>query len=400
MVSPFRRRPSRAAGFLSLVTLGAVLAACAGCGGKEGDASQGHGSGGAEAAPAAGGPPGETVPVAVVEAEIGVASSNYGTTAVLEAENHAQILARTTGVVRRLLREEGDLVQAGEVLIELEDDGAALRVRQAEVQLDKAEALHARAKSMREMGMLSDQEFESQDNDLHLREAELDLARLDLSYTRVVSPFAGRVVRRHVDLGANVTPGTALADVMDVTPLLALVHVPANRMGFVKPGQSVKIRLDSTGTDLDGVVRLVSPIVDPGTGTVKVTVEIMKYPPATRPGDFAQIQIVTARHDDAILVPSRAIFEEQGQSILFVVQEGKAVRRVVKSGFVDGENTEILEGVVAKDLVVVKGQRDLRDGLSVEILEGPAHVLAKKAPADGAGGADTARADAAPTPTS
>jgi membrane fusion protein (multidrug efflux system) len=286
------------------------------------------------------------------------------------------------------------------VLLELDDDEALLRVRQAEVQLQKAEAEHARAKSMREMGMLSDQEFEALDNDRHIRQAELDLAKLELSYTRVTSPFTGRVVRRHVDLGANVTPGTALVDVMDVTPLLALVHVPANRMGFVTPGQTVRIRLDSTGTDLEGVVRLVSPIVDPTTGTVKVTVEIRKYPPATRPGDFAQVRIVTARHADAVLVPSRAIFEEQGQSILFVVQDTKAVRRVVKPGFVDGESTEILEGVAATDLVVVKGQRDLRDGLPVEILEGPAHVLAKKAAADSAGGADTARAEAAPDSTS
>jgi membrane fusion protein (multidrug efflux system) len=370
-----------------------------GCGEGEGEAAPaGRANAAGDAAQGAGGAV-ETVPVAVLEAETGVASSNYATTAVLEAENRAEIRARTTGVVRRLLHEEGDMVAEGESILELDGEEAALRVRQAEVQLEKAKAEHARAKSMREMGMLSDQLFEAQENDLHLREAELDLARLELSYTRVASPFTGRVVRRHVDLGANVTPGAALADVMDVTPLLALVHVPANRMGFVTPGQTVRIRLDSTNSDLEGVVRLVSPIVDPSTGTVKVTVEIRKYPPATRPGDFAQVRIVTARHEDAVLVPSRAIFEEQGQSILFVVESGKAVRRVVKPGFVDGENTEILEGVAAKDLVVVKGQRDLRDGLPVAILEGPPDVLAKQA-AEGAGQADTARTDAVPASSS
>ena len=321
-----------------------------------------------------------------------------GPTAVLEAENHAEIRARTTGVVRRILREEGDRVAAGDILLEIDGDEAALRVRQAEVQLEKAKSEHDRASSMREMGMLSDQEFETQTQELHLREAELDLARLERSYTRIDAPFDGRVVRRHVDLGANVSPGASLVDVMDVTPLLALVHVPANRMGFVTEGQAVRITLDSTGAELEGRVRLVSPIVDPGTGTVKITVEIRTYPEGTRPGDFAQVRVVTARHDDATLVPSRAIFEEQGQSILFVVQDGKAVRRVVKAGFVDGESTEILEGVSAKDLVVVKGQRDLRDGLAVEILEGPEHVLAKPASPDSA--VTPTQADAAPASSS
>jgi RND family efflux transporter MFP subunit len=233
---------------------------------------------------------------------------------------------------------------------------------------------------MREMGMLSDQEFETIVNNLHLKESEFDLAKLALSYTRIESPFQGRVVRRHVDLGANVSPGAPLFVLMDVTPLLALVHVPANRMGFVSVGQPVKLQLDSIDSTLTGIVRLVSPIVDSQTGTVKVTLEIRSYPQGTRPGDFAQVGIETARHEGAILVPSHAIFEEQGSNILFVAEGGKAVRRVVKTGFVDGENTEILEGVTAKELVIVKGQRDLRDGVDVEILEGPPGTVAKSTP--------------------
>ncbi|HET9887344.1 MAG TPA: efflux RND transporter periplasmic adaptor subunit, partial [bacterium] len=267
-----------------------------------------------------------------------------------------------------------------EPLLELEDDEAKLRVRQAEANLEKAKSEHARGSSMRDMGMLSDQEFETQVNNLHLKESELDLAKLELSYTRIESPFQGRVVRRHVDLGANVSPGTPLFELMDVTPLLALVHVPANRMGFVKVGQPVKIHLDSVDSTLTGIVRLVSPIVDSATGTVKVTLEIRSYPPGTRPGDFAQVRIETARHENALLVPSHAIFEEQGSNILFVASNGKAVRRVVKTGFVDGENTEILEGVTPKELVVIKGQRDLRDGVDIEIMEGPPGTVAKTEP--------------------
>ena len=353
----------------------------AGCGSEKGEAAQAAGphGGGDKNGKAAGGPS-ESIPVAVQEAAIGTAASTYATTAVLEAESHAEIRARTTGVVRRLLREEGDQVSKGQSLLELEDDEAKLRVRQAEANLEKAKSEHARGTSMRDMGMLSDQEFETQVNNLHLKESELDLAKLELSYTRIESPFQGRVVRRLVDLGANVGPGTPLFELMDVNPLLALVHVPANRMGYVQVGQPVKIHLDSVDSTLTGIVRLVSPIVDSQTGTVKVTLEIRSYPPGTRPGDFAQVRIETARHEGAVLVPSHAIFEEQGNSILFVAADGKAVRRVVKTGFVDGENTEILEGITSKELVIVKGQRDLRDGVDIEVMEGPPGTVAKTAP--------------------
>jgi len=360
-----RVRLPAASGMLALIVL-----AVAGCGdGDEGNAEA--------SAPGQGAPGGaeRTIPIAVARVTTGDASSYYSTTATLEAESHAGVAARTTGVVRRVLREEGDFVDAGDTLLVLEDDELRARVRQAEANLAKAQSDHERRASMRASGLLSAQEFETSENALRIQEAELELANLELAHTRVSAPISGRVVRRLVDLGANVTPGTPLFEVMDVQPLLARVHIPAKRMGSVEVGQAIEMTLDSNGTKLEGVVSLVSPIVDPTTGTVKVTAEIHSYPVSTRPGDFAQVRIVTERHSDVPLVPSVAIFEDAGQSVLYVVEEGKALRRVVQSGFVDGDFTEVSDGLSLDALVVTKGQRELRDGATVEVLEGPADVL-------------------------
>ncbi|MGH2570234.1 MAG: efflux RND transporter periplasmic adaptor subunit [bacterium] len=356
---------------LASVAAAAALSWLAGCGGGEGEAAGApHGGNGSN-----GGRP--SVPVGIEPAVIGRASSYYTATATLEAESHAQILARTTGVVREILREEGDAIRADEALLLLEDDEARLRVAQAEANLKTARAEHDRAEQMEKSGLLSAGEFETNINNLHVREADVELAKLELSYTRVRSPIEGRVVRRFVDLGANVVPGVPLFEVMDVTPLLARVHIPAKRMGFIGAGQAMEVRLAGTDEPLTGTVSLVSPIVDPATGTVKVTAEIQKYPAGTRAGDFAEIRIVTASHEGAILVASRAVFEEQGKDILYVVEDGKAVRRVVETGFIDGDLTEILNGVAERDLVVVKGQRQLQDGGGVDVLEGPPEILAE-----------------------
>ncbi|HMB69508.1 MAG TPA: efflux RND transporter periplasmic adaptor subunit, partial [bacterium] len=266
-------------------------------------------------------------------------------------------------------------------LLRLEDDEARLRLEQAEANYRLAEAEFARRKAMREGGLLSDGEFDTTKSNLEVRQSELGLARVTLAYTRVQAPFAGRVVRRHVDLGASVNPGTPLFDVMDVTPLLAKIHIPAKRMGFVEVGQAIEIDLDTSETPLLGVVSLISPIVDATTGTVKVTAEVRDYPAGTRPGDFAEARIITDRHEEAVLVPSRAVFEEQGQDILYAVEDGKAVRRVLETGFVDGDFTEVVSGVDPGDLIVVKGQRQLRPDGDVEILEGPPDVVAAAADA-------------------
>lgn len=364
------RLPHSCAALLVLL----AAASLAGCGGAGDDTAQAAPGAGAE-----GGAPGEprpAVPVAVERAERGAASSYYTTTATLEAASHAELLARTTGVVREILHEEGDTVEKGALLLRLEDDEAQLRVQQAEANYRLAQAEYDRRKAMLDGGLLSDGDFDTTKSNLEVRESELGLAKVALAYTQVTAPFAGRVVRRHVDLGASVAPGTPLFDLMDVTPLLAKIHIPAKRMGFVEVGQPIQITLDGTDEPLVGVVSLVSPIVDETTGTVKVTAEIRDYPAGTRPGDFAQARIVTARHEDAVLVPSGAIFEEQGENIAYAVEDGKAVRRVLQTGFVDGDHTEVTDGVAEGDLIVVKGQRQLRPDGEVEILEGPPDVLA------------------------
>ncbi|HMB70001.1 MAG TPA: biotin/lipoyl-binding protein, partial [bacterium] len=131
----------------------------AGCGGGGEDTAQAApgSDGGADGAPAAR----PSVPVAVERADRGAASSYYTTTATLEAASRAALLARTTGVVREILREEGDVVQEGEVLLRLEDDEARLRLEQAEANYRLAQAEFERRKAMREGGLLSDGEFDT-----------------------------------------------------------------------------------------------------------------------------------------------------------------------------------------------------------------------------------------------
>jgi membrane fusion protein (multidrug efflux system) len=363
MLKTPRRKTTR------IATLLVALLVLTDCGGSkpENDRRGGGRPGGGRPGAGAGMPEKKPIPVEVQLPELGLASSSYATTATLEPSSDAEINARATGVVRELLSEEGDYVEAGQILLRLEDDDQRLRVKRAQQDLDSAKREYDRLVKMRE-GLVSSTDMETAESTFNQAETELELAELALSYTRIAAPFSGRVVWREVDLGAHVRDGAMLFRMMAIKPLLVRVHIPANRMGTVAVGQAVSLQVDSVGQVLTGTIDLVSPIVDPNTGTVKVTVVLDDYPEGVRPGDFAEIEIVTAQRDNALLLPSTAVIEERGQHILYLADGDKASRREVEIGFVVGDKTEIVSGLEAGAQVVVKGQRNLSEGAIIEDL--------------------------------
>ena len=310
-----------------------------------------------------------TASVAVEPAALGEIATYYRATASLDPDKQADILARVSGVIDRLVAEEGDHVTQGEILLHVVDDEYRHRATVARVDLEKQQARLNRAQKIFAQGLSSAEDFDSIRADTASAEATLDLAELELSYTRVRAPFTGEVVRRFVDQGQTVSNGTALYTLADMDRLLARVFIPAKEFRSIRPDQPVRLLVSSTGDQLEGRIDLVNPLVDPASGTIKVTVEVRDYPPTTRPGDFVEVSIVTDRHEGSLLVPRVAVVTEQGQRSVYVVDGATARQRPVTVGFEDDTHAEILTGHEPEYLVVIQGQRTLRDGQPVSVLE-------------------------------
>ncbi|MEN8007619.1 MAG: efflux RND transporter periplasmic adaptor subunit [Candidatus Krumholzibacteriota bacterium] len=333
-----------------------------------GNHGQGHKPGGRPAQPA--------IPVAVTRVVSGSISSYYRATATLEAEKEAQILARATGVVETLLVEEGDFVDAGDPLLKVDNDEYRYRLEQAAAATANTRSRFERMELMMKEELATEEEFQAVRSELASAEADEGLARLALSHTTVTAPFSGRVTSRLVDVGQNLTVGDAVMVMADFDPLLARVHVPSREFRKLQADQAVNLVLDSTGARLAGRIKLVSPVIDPTSGTIKLTIEVPEYPEQTRPGDFAQVQIVTEKRDGVALVPRIAVLTDKGESVVYTVVAGEkpdseptAERRIVEVGFTDDEQAQILSGLALDETVVVKGQRSLKNGSPLKILE-------------------------------
>ncbi len=353
------------------------MLALAGC--DKGPASE-VGQGGHPGGPSGHGGPGgkkgqsqQAIPVAVATVGSGSISSYYRATATLEAEKQAQVLARVTGVVQTLLAEEGDAVNAGDPLLRIENAEYRFRVEQTAAATANLRSRYERLEKMVAEELATEEEIQAARSDLASAEADEGLALLSYSYTTVSAPFSGLVTERLVDVGQNISNGDPLFVMADFEPLLAKVHVPSREFKRLQKDQAVELVLDSNGLRLTGHIKLISPIIDPTSGTIKITVEVANYPEGTRPGEFAQVHIVTEKRDGSTLAPRGAVLTDKGESVVYVPIEKDdqltAERRIVETGFTDDDHVQILSGLQPGDTVVVKGQRSLKQGSPLKILE-------------------------------
>ena len=308
-------------------------------------------------------------PVEVSEVKDGPINTFLETTATLEAQNQATLVARREGPLVQVAAEEGQWVKTGEILARLDDREATLAVDRATLALDVAKRESERAESLGSQGFMSDKEHD--DLVLKRRTAEVDLeqARYDLGLTRIVAPFAGRVVERGIHLGETVTPGKPCFTIVDFDPVRARLYFPERDLPAIKVGQQALVTMDSQpGKIFDARVTLVNPVVDQANGTFKVTLELPNPGGSLRPGAFARVRLKTGSFASALLLPRRGVLSEDGEDYVFVARGDSAVRVPVKLGAVENETAQITAGLTRGERVVTVGQGGLKHGSKIRVV--------------------------------
>jgi membrane fusion protein, multidrug efflux system len=308
-------------------------------------------------------------PVEVSEVKDGPINTFLETTATLEAQNQATLVARREGPLVQVAAEEGQWVKTGEILARLDDREATLAVDRATLALDVAKRESERAESLGSQGFMSDKEHD--DLVLKRRTAEVDLeqARYDLGLTRIVAPFAGRVVERSIHLGETLTPGKACFTIVDFDPVRARLYFPERDLPAIKVGQQALVTMDSQpGKTFDARVTLVNPVVDQANGTFKVTLELPNPGGSLRPGAFARVRLKTGSFASALLLPRRGVLSEDGEDYVFVARGDSAVRVPVKLGAVENETAQITAGLARGERVVTVGQGGLKHGSKIRVV--------------------------------
>ncbi len=312
------------------------------------------------------------VPVEISKPTRGDVYAVYSGTAPIEAFAEADVVAKVNGEIRKILAEEGDEVRKGQVLAQLDGDRLRLELRESEAKLRKLQRDYERNLDLKGKGLISEGDFEKIKFEMDALQASYNLAKLELDYTQIKAPIQGVIAERYIKLGNTINVGDPVFRVTSLDPLVAYLHVPEREYRHIEAGQVVTIEVDALqGEPIVASVSRVSPIVDPVTGTFKITVEIVDSARRIKPGMFGRISVVYDKHENALQLPRSALVEDAGQTSVFVVEDDVAIKKVIQTGFSDRGMIEIVAGLMDGENVVTVGQLALKPDAKVTVVNVP-----------------------------
>ena len=336
-------------------------------------------------------------------------------TGTLAAENEVVLGMKVAGRIADLKVDFGSTVRKGDVIAGLDPTDFQLRVRQSEAALQqalfrlglpsdssvtevdpeslalvrqaKAELTGARARSERaeqldQKGLIAKADLDVAQSAYRVAEAkyedakdearnrqgllaqrrfELELARQQLADTTLYSPIDGMISVRQASIGQYAPVGAAVVTVVQMNPLRLRAAVPERQARDIRIGQPVRVMVDGVPVQHDGRVERISPAVDETNRTLLVEAAVSNPRNLLRPGAFAKSEIIISTGKKSLVVPANALAAFAGVDRVFIVKDGKAQEKRVKTGRIFDKEVEIVDGIASGDLVVVE-PGDLNDG--------------------------------------
>jgi membrane fusion protein (multidrug efflux system) len=317
----------------------------------------------------------EGAPVEVVRAARGTVSDAIPATGTISARTEVMLTVQIPGTVGAVRVEEGAEVRAGDTLARIDRPTASTELAKARAGADKARRDAKDAEAAATRGVVPERELK--EAQFVARQAQLDLRRLEKeqALARIESPMDGVVVARELEPGQPVATGAPAFRVADLGALEVELRIPERHLPSLREGMPVEVESAGAGAGaVRGRVARVAPTVDPRTGTVKVTVDLGdgRTPDGARlrPGMFVRARVVVDTHENAVLVPKRAVLYENDRPVIFRVVEGRAERIFAELGYDDRSRVEVGPPVAMGDAIIVFGHSGLKDQALVRVVRG------------------------------
>jgi membrane fusion protein (multidrug efflux system) len=318
--------------------------------------------------PAAEAPPvNVTVETVVAEPEL---ADTFELPAVVEPNRVVTVAAEIAGRIEHIGPEKGDMVRAGDLLIQLNADLVRPQFDSAKAQLEYDQIEYERMANLVKENATAQRDLDNATVQLAISEARLEEIRARLDRTRILAPIGGVLDNRLVDKGEYVDPGNPVADLVETDPVKVVVEVPERDTAFFTPGDNVEVLAETKGLQecLVGEIEFISELANAQTRSTRVEILLGNRERLLRSGQIVRVRLRRRILKDAILIPLLAVIPMEDSMAVYVVNSAQAQRREVQLGIIKGDRVQVLSGLKAGDQLIVAGHRFVAPGQKVNIV--------------------------------
>ncbi len=330
--------------------------------------------------------------------------------ATLEAYQQGIITSKTSAKVISVSVENGQYVNAGDIIAKLDDEdiqnsiesaqsqlqiyeqqlnSAQVSLEKLQINLDDAQINYDRQKALFDADVISQKDFEAADKALNSAKSDFNsgLAGIEtakasvaaqnvtienlkdnLNNTIIKAPISGVISEKSINIGQMVSQGSALAKINDISSVYATIQVPQEKINTIKVGQAAEVTVEGSDKKVNGTVKNIDLAADTSTRVFNCKIEIDNSDKSLYPGVFAKVSLITEEKTKIITVPINVLVGSEGDYSVFINDNGTARKQKVTIGETDENNVEITSGIKDGDQIICSNTSTLQDGNKVEVV--------------------------------
>ncbi|TVQ73262.1 MAG: efflux RND transporter periplasmic adaptor subunit [Oceanospirillales bacterium] len=310
---------------------------------------------------------GQGLPAEVFQVESSSLNHVITTVGTLRANEAVILRPEISGRVSAILFREGEIIEKGQPLIEIDNTSFVAELAQAQAQANLSRIEYQRAADLLERRVGSQTDRDTRLAQLRVTEAQVQLAQAQLAKTTLLAPFAGEVGLRYVSPGDFISAGQDLVEVVDTHEMKIDFTLPERNISQIQVGQVIEVLVDALpGQTFQGEIYAISPSSRSGSHNLSIRARIPNEDGQLRPGLFARITIITGQDPEALMVPEAAIIPQNNEFFIMRLNAENQVGLVpVTLGSRRVGEVQILSGLEVGDVIVTAGHIKLRPGMPV-----------------------------------
>jgi membrane fusion protein, multidrug efflux system len=310
----------------------------------------------------------EKIPVAVETANKNVLSENVVATGTLEASDVLNLVSETQGKILKIYKEKGDYVATGDIIAKVDDEVIAANVLTAEANYAQFLKDVDRLTHLAEENAIAKRDLEQANIGLKKSKADLTNAQKALSNTSIKAPISGYINNDFITVGQLLGGGSPICEIVNNNTLKLNIRITENEVYKIKKGQDVAVHL-TVFPDKKFTGHITS-IAEKADAAMKFNIEITLANDVTahlKSGLYAEAEL-PVKNEEKIIISKSSIVGSMESPIVYVVTNGKAVKREIIIGQSNDKQVEVLSGLSVGEQVIISGQLNLKDGDDVNIV--------------------------------